>query len=310
VAKRNVPPADTWLADFRESAGLPPPPRTLSNAALRLVDLIDEFLYSLQGGWEIPPGFPRDRFIPTVYGKRDLVAPIVQYLDDFGFTGDARRLHEATRRFYAHRDWKLMTPSPGDDKRWKEFHERYVNPLVHLAGCLRRDICDVRQLIIDAAGREAATSKRSPNQTTYEQKVERILNRDDEDVELPFGYVPNVLPKVVESAKDSEESSNAIEVPQGTSLREILTAGLSDSEMNTLAKLIELEQQYWKQPNSKSNPLWQKRYQANRYQKQRAAKGKRDLALIARQIFEAEKDRMHNLNVQRVGMVVQPKNFS
>ena len=121
---------------------------------------MDEFLYSLQSGWEIPPGFPRDRFVPTVYGKSDLVAPIVQYLDDFGFTGDARRLHEAARRFYAYRDWKLMTPSPGDDKRWKEFQERYVNPLVHLAGCLQGRIRDVRQLIIDAAGREATTQTR------------------------------------------------------------------------------------------------------------------------------------------------------
>ena len=312
---------------------------------------MDEFLYSLQGGWEIPPGFPRDRFVPTGYGKSDLVAPIVQYLDDFGFTGDARRLHEAARRFYAHQDWQLrqMLPRPGDDKGWQEFQERCVKPLGHLAGCLQGVICDVRQLIIDAAGREAATqtrgkggrkkgsgvklskhvtdvsrdtppkvtnpndisqqlkhieaavatttnvggtSKRSPNQTTHEQKVERILNRDDEDVELPFGYVPNVLPKVVESAKDSEESSNAIEVPQGSSQREILTARLSDSEMNMLARLIELERQFWEQPNRKSNPLWQKRYQDNRYQKQRAAKGKRDLAIIARQIFEAEKDRM------------------
>lgn len=268
MAKRNVRPADTWLEDFRESAGLTPPPRTLSKAASRLVDLMDEFLYSLQLGWEIPPGFPLDRFVPTGYGKSDLVAPIVQYLDDFSFTGDARRLHEAARRFYAHHDWKLMTPSSGDDKGWKEFQERYVNRLVHLAGCLRRDICDVRQLIIDAAAREAETQTR--------------------------GNVGRK--KVVESAKDSEESSNAIEVPQGSSLREILIAGLSDSEMNMLAKLIELEQQYWKQLDSKS--LWKKRYQANRYQEKRAAKDKRNLAIIARQIFEAEKDRMQNLNVQ------------
>jgi hypothetical protein len=142
------------------------------------------------------------------------------------------------------------------------------------------------------------TSQRSPNQTTHEQKVERILNRDDEDVELPFGYDPNVPPKVVEWANDSEESSNAIEVPQDPSLREILTAGLSDREMNMLAKLIELEQQYWEQPDSKSNPLWQKRYDDNRYQEKRAAKDKRNLAVIARQIFRAEKDRVQNLNVQ------------
>jgi hypothetical protein len=65
-----------------------------------------------------------------------------------------------------------------------------------------------------------------------------------------------------------------------------------------LAKLIELERQYGEQPNSKSNPLWRKRYDANEYQKERELKGKRNLALIARQIFEAEKDRMQNLNVQ------------
>ncbi len=151
MAKRSVPPADTALADFRETARLTPPPRTLSNAASRLVDLLDEFLYSLQCGWDMPPGFPRDRFVPTVYGRRDLVVPIVQYLDDFGFTGDARRLHEAARLFYAHRDWKLMTPSPGDDKGWKEFQQLYVNPLVHLAGCLRAVICETRQLIIATA---------------------------------------------------------------------------------------------------------------------------------------------------------------
>lgn len=134
--------------------------------------------------------------------------------------------------------------------------------------------------------------------TSCVAEMKSQASKSEEGVELPFGYVPNVLPKVVESAKDSEKSSNAIEVPQGPSLREILTAGLSDIEMNMLAKLIELEQQYWEKPNNKSNPLWQKRYQDNRYQKQRAAKGKRDLALIARRIFEAEKDRMQNLNVQ------------
>ena len=285
---------------------------------------MDEFLYSLQCGWEIPPGFPRDRFVPTVYGKRDLVAPIVQYLDDFGFTGDARRLHEAARQFYAHRDWeqKQMLPRPGDDKGWQEFQERCVKPLGYLAGYLRGVMRDVRQLIIDAAAREAAkrargkggrkkgsgvklskhvtdVSRDTPPKVTNPNDIsQQLLNRDDEGVELPFGYVPNVLPKVVESAKDSEESSNAIEVPQGPSLREILTDGLSVSEMNMLAKLIESEQQFWKQPDSKSNPLWEKRYQANRYQEKRAAKGKRNLAIIARQIFEAEKDRMQNLNVQ------------
>jgi len=162
VAKRNVPPADTWLEDFRESAGLTPPPRTLSNAASRLVDLMDEFLYSLQLGWEIPPGFPPDRFVPTGYGKSDLVAPIVQYLDDFSFTGDARRLHEAARQFYAHRDWQLkqMFPGPDDDKGWQEFQERCVKPLAYLSGCLHGVMCDVRRLIIDAAAREAATQTR------------------------------------------------------------------------------------------------------------------------------------------------------
>lgn len=162
MAKRNVPPADTWLEDFRESAGLTPPPRTLSNAASRLVDLMDEFLYSLQLGWEIPPGFPLDRFVPTGYGKSDLVAPIVQYLDDFSFTGDARRLHEAARRFYAHHDWqrRQMLPRPGDDKGWQEFQERCVKPLWDLSVRLQGRIRDVRQLIIDAAGREAATQTR------------------------------------------------------------------------------------------------------------------------------------------------------
>ena len=103
---------------------------------------------------------------------------------------------------------------------------------------------------------------------------------------------PNVLPKVVESATDREESSNEIEVPQDLSLREILTAGLSAKEMNKLAELIELEQKYCEHSAGKKNPFWKKRYQANRYQTQRAAKGKRDLALIARRIFEVEKDRM------------------
>ena len=161
MAKRRVPPADTWLADFRESAGLTPPPRTLSNAETRLVDLLDEFLYSLRCGWEIPPGFPRDRFVPTVSGKRDLVAPIVQYLIDLGFTGDARRLHDATRRLYEHRDWgsRKMLPSPRDDKGWKEFQQQYVNPLVHHAGSLQAVICDVRQLIIDTGSKDSVDGK-------------------------------------------------------------------------------------------------------------------------------------------------------
>lgn len=129
---------------------------------------MDEFLYSLQLGWEIPPGFPRDRFVPTGYGNRDLVAPIVQYLDDFGFTGDARRLHEATRRFYAHRDWQLkqMFPRPGDDKGWKEFQERYVKPLGHELAILQGRICDVRQLIIDAAAREVVSKLAATEEST------------------------------------------------------------------------------------------------------------------------------------------------
>ncbi len=187
MTKRNVPPADTWLADFRETAGLTPPPRTLSNAASRLVDLMDEFLYSLQGGWEIPPGFPRDRFVPTGYGKGDLVAPIVQYLDDFGFTGDARRLHEAARRFYAHRDWQLkqMFPRPGDDKGWQEFQERCVKPLGHLAGCLQGVICDIRQLVIDAAAREAAVTN-----DTKEQAEANSENGGDGGVTLSATNAP------------------------------------------------------------------------------------------------------------------------
>jgi hypothetical protein len=153
MAKQTVPPNDMWLAVFRESAGLTPPPRTLSDAASRLVDLVDEFLCSLQHDWDPPPGFPRERFVPTGYGKRDLIAPIIQYVNDFGFTGDARRLQEATRRFYAHRDWKLMIPSPGDDKGWKEFQERYVKPLGYEVTLLQGILRDVRQLIITACAK-------------------------------------------------------------------------------------------------------------------------------------------------------------
>lgn len=136
-----------------------------------------------------------------------------------------------------------------------------------------------------------------PETKTYVVPIRRWLTDVSRDTP-PKVTKPNVLPKVVEWAKDSEESSNAIEVPQGPSLREILTAGLSDREMNMLAKLIEIEQQYSEQPAGKENPCWKKRYQANRYQKQQAAKGKRNLALTARRIFEAERDRMQNLNVQ------------
>lgn len=149
MAKRKVPPPDTWLADFRESAGLTPPPRTLSNAASRLVDLLDEFLYSLQCGWDIPPGFPRDKFVPSVLRRRDLISPIFQYLVDLGFTGDARRLHEAAEEFFEHLDWRLMTPRPGDDKGWKEFQERYVMPLWLKRSRLEAVIREVRQLIND-----------------------------------------------------------------------------------------------------------------------------------------------------------------
>lgn len=180
MAKRSGPSADTWLADFRESAGLTPPPRTLSNAAARLVDLLDEFLYSLRCGWDIPPGFPRDRFVPTVYGKRDLVAPIAQYLVDLGFTGDARRLHEATRRFYTHRDWKLMTPRPSDDKGWKEFQERYVNPLVHLAGCLQAVICEVRQVIIGTGSKDGVHKLRRPKRRRRKADAKKVTPKQAE----------------------------------------------------------------------------------------------------------------------------------
>lgn len=119
--------------------------------------------------------------------------------------------------------------------------------------------------------------------TSCVAEMKSQASKSEEGDELPFGYVPNVLPKV-ERAKDS-----AVEVPQGTSLREALTVGLSTAEMNKLAELIELEQQYWEKPDSKSNPLWQKRYDANRYQEQRAAKDKRNLAIIARQIVEPKR---------------------
>ncbi len=141
------------------------------------------------------------------------------------------------------------------------FDRMQTQPFIRLRAWIDREWAAVAT-ITNVGG----TSQRSPNQTT--------------------------------SAKDSEESSNAIEVPQVPSLREILTTGLSDGEMNMLAKLIELEQQYSEQPADKSNPLWRKRYDANDYQKERELKGKRNLAVIARRIFEAEKDRMQNLNVQ------------
>ena len=156
-APSTLSPTDAQLVDlFRESAGLTPPPRTLNAAASRLVDLLDEFLRQLQIGWDIPPDFPPDRFVPSVYPDRDLVAPILQYVADCPFKGDAPRLDQAMRRFYAIRDWPLLRPSPGDDEGWREFQQRYVLPLNHRAACLSGVITDVRRLIIDSGGSPAA----------------------------------------------------------------------------------------------------------------------------------------------------------
>ena len=132
---------------FRKSAGLTPPPRTLSNAASRLVNLLDDYLRVLQIGWENPPGFPTDRFVPSVSIDRDREGPIVQYLVDLGFTGDAHRVHEAMQRCYDIRDWRIMMPSPGDDKGWQQFQQRYVAPLKYEVARLQSVIYEARQLI-------------------------------------------------------------------------------------------------------------------------------------------------------------------
>lgn len=100
------------------------------------------------------------------------------------------------------------------------------------------------------------------------------------------------------SDEDCEESSDAIEIPQGPIQRESLTVGLSTAEMNMLAKLIELERQYSKHPEGSKNPLWRTRYDRHYHQCDRQRQGKRNLAVIAREIFEAEKDSLQNLNVQ------------
>jgi hypothetical protein len=133
---------------LREEAGLSPPPRTLNAVASRLVDLLDEFFCQLQWGWGIPPGFPRDRFVPGVSPNRDLVVPILQYVADLGFTGDAHRLDEAMSRFYAIRDRSFFVPSPGDDEGWKEYQQQWVTPLKHCAAFLSAVIMDVRSLIM------------------------------------------------------------------------------------------------------------------------------------------------------------------
>ena len=156
-------PADAVLADFRESAGLLPPPRTLCPAASRLIDLLDKFCFQLGLGWDIPRDFPADRFIPTVSPNRDLVVPILQYVADLGFTGDAHRLSEAMERFYAYRDpaFSLSSiPGPDDDKGWKEYQQRCVLPLKYHARCLSALIVEVRQVIIDAGTVEGEPAAR------------------------------------------------------------------------------------------------------------------------------------------------------
>ncbi len=225
MAKRKFPLPDTWLADFRDSAGLIPPPRTLSNAASRLVDLMDEFLYSLQGGWEIPPGFPRDRFVPTSYGKLDLLAPIVQYLDDFGFTGDASRLHEAARRYCKHQDWQLrqMLPRPGDDKGWQEFQERCVKPLGYLSVCLQGRIRDVRQLIMDAAAREAAVRGKGKEA------------RPDLRAQLTAGLTNSEMNKLGEQVR-SNAAMTTVERIQGIMQRMRIQAGSETKVEKKLAR--------------------------------------------------------------------------
>lgn len=139
------------LAEFRESVGLAPPPRTLSPAASRLVDLLDEFLRRLTFGWDIPPGLPADRFVPTVWANPDLVAPILQYVADLGFTGDACRLDEVMGQFYAIRECSPVLPDLGDDEGWEEVQQQYVDPLRYRVAVLRSVVVEIRQLIINAA---------------------------------------------------------------------------------------------------------------------------------------------------------------
>jgi|GEM_PF-1871437 len=172
MTKRNIPPADTALADFRESAGLTAPPRTLSNAASRLVDLLDDYLRVLGIGWEIPPGFPADRFVPSVCLAEHREGPIVQYLVDLRFTGDARRVHEAIQRCLAIRDCRIMRPRPDDDEGWQQFQQRYVNPLSYRVARLRQVIYETRQLIITMGTKWAAAQlKGAPGKSKSEGKA-------------------------------------------------------------------------------------------------------------------------------------------
>lgn len=53
-----------------------------------------------------------------------------------------------------------MLPRPGDDKGWQEFQEAVRKAVRAFGGVFAGVFCDVRQLIIDAAAREAAAQTR------------------------------------------------------------------------------------------------------------------------------------------------------
>lgn len=110
---------------------------------------------------------------------------------------------------------------------------------------------------------------------------------DPGDIASTLSANTETVPAATENL--ANKSCDSTELSHSPSPLQLLTAGLSDDEMNKLTELIELERSYAELLPGKANPFWEKRYHAKRYQERREKNSKRNLAIIARQIFEAEK---------------------
>ena len=141
-----------------------------AQAKQRLVDHMEELGRELGIGWEVPPNYPPDqflpltsvdrnavfvgtepmipvRFLPSVSVDRDKAVGILDNLIALGFIADASQLRIALKRFFAVKDWTFLVPTWNDDEGWKELQRRYVQPLRFRGGQLAAVLAEVIEVV-------------------------------------------------------------------------------------------------------------------------------------------------------------------
>ncbi len=136
----------------------------------RLVDLLEEFRRTLGIGWEFPPDYPPDqfiplsslgpdflvmgreimiplRFIPSVSVDRVTAKGILDNLVSLGFIADEHRLRRALDCFFAIKDRQFLVPTPNDVEGWKEVQRRDVQPLQYRASVLAARLAEVADVV-------------------------------------------------------------------------------------------------------------------------------------------------------------------